>query len=115
MPLVSQLVDVPGSLPSFQKPLGIASLLLSAGPGTGVVALPLPAHAAPRIRDLLVELITELSVLAMQKRRSKQTQSTKLHPRFLMGRLNMVEWILKTSYQVLDLLHYCNLYTIAMR
>lgn len=53
------------------EPAGIALLLLSAGPGTGVVALPLPAHTASRIHVLLVKLITVLSVLATQKRRSK--------------------------------------------
>lgn len=95
--------------------VGIALLLLGAGPATGDVALPLPVRAALRIHLLLVKLITELSVLATQKRRSKQIQSTKLHPCFLMGGLDMVEWILKTSYQVLDLLRYCNLYTVAMR
>ena len=53
------------------EPAGIALLLLSAGPGTGVVALPLPARTASRIHVLLVKLITVLSVLATQKRRSK--------------------------------------------
>ena len=90
----------PGKSAVLPEPAGIALLLLSAGPGTGVVALPLPARTPSRIHVLLVKLIRELSVLAMQKRRSKQTQSTKLHPRFLMGGRDMVEWILKTSHQV---------------
>ena len=39
MPLVPQPVDVRGSLPFFRNLLGIAPLLSSAGPGTGVIAL----------------------------------------------------------------------------
>lgn len=48
--------------------------------------MPLPARAASRICVLLVELITELvSVLAAQKRRSTQTQSTIPLPSLSMG------------------------------
>ena len=88
MPLVSQLEDVRGSLPSFRNLLGIVLLLSNAGPGTGVVALPLLSRVASRIRVLVVELITELvSVPAAQKRRSTKTQSTVPLPRFSMGSL----------------------------
>lgn len=88
MPLVSHLVDNRGSLPSFRNLLGIAPLLSSAGPGTGVVAFLLLARAASRILVLLVELITELvSVLAEQKKRSTQTQSTVPLRHFSISRL----------------------------
>lgn len=108
MPLMSQLVDVRGSLPSFWNLLGIALLLSSAGPGTGVVALLLLARAASHIRVLLVELITELVfVLAAQKKRSTQTQSTVPLRHFSIGGLAASPAVVDFFFRLCSSCVYC--------